>query len=222
MTQSIRNSLWGSGWFVGSSWLGAGNSKTRKTPLTTNNYLLEHIGITIVYPIYLLREIVALLSRYECVFYYADCIQFPGTHQSPRDEERTSKGIWTETYLPLHSHLSPVTASKCSVDIISNQLSLFQLTTDSQQTTYRNLLKFSISLVGWHLTKLLRHIIIIIIIIITRVPNFHYIFILPQWIHFIYSWPSCPEKYDRYPPVICSQVHAFDLFSLTFISTQRF
>ena len=38
------------------------------------------------------------------------------------------------------------------------------------------ILKYSISLVWCHLTKLLRH----LIMIITSVPNFHHVFILPQ------------------------------------------
>ena len=75
-----------------------------------------------------------------------------------------------------------------------------QLTTDSQTTTapidttfkiryFLAIQKFSLPLEWWYLSKLLRH----LIMIITRVPNFHHIFILPQsnwwhdmsWLYFI-------------------------------------
>ena len=35
----------------------------KNSPLTISNYLLKHIGVTIIHRIYSLREIVALLSR---------------------------------------------------------------------------------------------------------------------------------------------------------------
>ena len=48
MTQSIWN-FWWLRWFVGTSFLGVGNSKTKKTLLTINNYLLKHNSVTRIY-----------------------------------------------------------------------------------------------------------------------------------------------------------------------------
>ena len=52
MTLSIRDFL-RRGWLVGTSCQGVDNSKTKKPSPTINNYLLKHIGVTIIYTIYI-------------------------------------------------------------------------------------------------------------------------------------------------------------------------
>ena len=75
----------------------------KKSPSTINNYLLKRIGVTvifiktycynnnigvvIIYPLYLSRDIVALLFRYEGG-HFSDCIKFRISHRSTRERER--------------------------------------------------------------------------------------------------------------------------------------
>ena len=60
-------------------------------------------------------------SRYKCVYYYIKCIQLSSTHQSTRkrEKEKTDKGLWTETHLPLHIHPLNVIVSSGYVDLKS-------------------------------------------------------------------------------------------------------
>ena len=83
------------------------------------------------------------------------------------------------------------------------------------------ILKFSISLVWCHLSKLLRH----LIMIITRVPSFHHVFILPQsnlWQDMnLFHLHLAFLSRDDWFPLSCSLVHVLDLSNLTYISSQK-
>ena len=70
----------------------------KNSPLRIKDYLLELIGVTMIYSIYWLREIVALLFSLRTVFIAVIEAQ----------ETKKELVIWTERYLPLHSHLSTV------------------------------------------------------------------------------------------------------------------
>ena len=68
--------------------------------LTINNYLLKFTDVTIIHPIYLWREIVALLSRYEDI-HCSECIQFCSSHRSTREREIVRAYIRTPACQPL-------------------------------------------------------------------------------------------------------------------------
>ena len=113
---------------------------------------------------------------------------------------------------------------------LTTDKSIPQLTTDDflNSLFIIYILKLNISLVWLHLTKSLCH----IIMIITRVPNFHYVFYFTsvklmtrqESILFSFGLPVLTNVIWRQvlnlkplPPV-----HAFDLSNLTYISNQIF
>ena len=156
----------------------------RQEKLSVNNqqFLLKPIGVIIIYPIYWKREIIALLSRYKDV-HYSDSIQFRSSHWSTRERKREGActGLWTETYLPSHRVPHPLllpTKGPVHLNSTDNRLLnncnlnyvIFKI------SKFLYILKFIISFVRCHLIKLIRH----LIMIITCVPNFQHVFVLPH------------------------------------------
>ena len=92
--------------------------------LIINNYLLERTGVAIIYPKYLQREIVTLLSRYVGVYYYTDCIQFSSSHQRTRDRDRDSRQhlrVYEQRQTCRNTEsITSVAAPKGSVDLNCN------------------------------------------------------------------------------------------------------
>ena len=143
----------------------------RQENLYVTNYLLKRIGVTMIYPIYLLREIVVLLSSLHTVFKLS--LKHKRERERKKERERTCKYIWTDT---------PTTLCRFPEGLCNRLNSTLNLNQLLNWLLFIWLLlkifiysKLSISLVWCHLTKLLRQ-----IMIITCVPNIPYVSILPQ------------------------------------------
>ena len=194
--------------------------RQKNSPLTINHYLLERIGVTIIYPKFFLGRNCQLIIQ------SAFLVSFSSYNRSTRDRERICN-IKGDTFATSQSH-PPFSQSR---RVCGSQLnSPVNFSTDycPNVSIYKirwflNILKFSISLVWCHFTKLLRY----LIMIITRVPNFHHGFyftsvkLRTRHENILFTF-GLPVLRILVYPILCSLVHALDLSNLTRISAQRF
>ena len=95
----------------------SGCHDNKNSPLTINNCLLEHIGVTIIDPIYLLREIVTLLFSLQTVF-----LSFLEVQETEKELL-----IWTETFAATQSPQPPSLPQRVQLNSTAN----FSLTSAS-------------------------------------------------------------------------------------------